>query len=110
MSDGNDVRADLSRGMYDAGYHIKFGLPMDFTATLLSWSVLEYGDHMDVAHQIGAAQSAIRWITYYFINAHRSSNVLYIGVYPGIPCHLVSLKILLLPIWFFVCQILHLKS
>ena len=44
MSDSNDVGADLSRRMYDAQDHIKFGLPMDFTATLLSWSVLEYGD------------------------------------------------------------------
>ena len=55
MSDGNDVGADLSGGMYDARDHIKFGLPMAFTTTLLSWSVLEYGDHMDVAHQLGVA-------------------------------------------------------
>lgn len=80
MSDGNDVGADLSGGMYDAGDHIKFGLPMAFTATLLSWSVLEYGDQMDAAHELGAAQSAIRWITDYLINAHPSSNVLYIQV------------------------------
>ena len=84
MTDGNDVGADLSRGMYDAGDHIKFGIPMSFTATLLSWSVLEYGDHMDVAHQLGAAHSAIRWITYYLINAHPSSNGLYIQA-----CHAI---------------------
>ena len=50
MLDGNDVGADLFGGMCDAGNHIKFGLPMDFTTTLLSWTILEYGDHMDVAH------------------------------------------------------------
>ena len=44
MSDGNDVGADLSGGMYDAGDHINFVLPMDFIAIRLSWSVLEYGD------------------------------------------------------------------
>lgn len=80
LSDGNDVGADLSGGMYDAGDHIKFGLPMAFTATLLSWGVLEYGDQMDAAHQLGAAQSSIRWITDYLINAHPSSNVLYVQV------------------------------
>ena len=84
MSDGNDVGADLSGGMYDAGDHIKFGLPMDFIATLLSWSVLECGDQMDVAHQLGATQSAIRWIIDYLINEHPSSNVLYIQVYHAI--------------------------
>ena len=50
MLDGNDVGADLFGGMYDAGNHIKFGLPMSFTAILLSWSVLEYGDQMDATH------------------------------------------------------------
>ena len=49
MSDGNDVGAGLSGGMYDVGDHIKFGLPMAFTATLFPWSVLEYGDQMDDA-------------------------------------------------------------
>ena len=84
MSDGNYVGVDLSRGMYDAGDHIKFGLPMDFTATLLSWSVLDYGDQMDAAHQLGEAQSSIRWIIDYLINAHPSRNVLYIHV-----CHAI---------------------
>ena len=50
MSDSNDVGTDLSGEVYNAGDHIKFGIPMDFTATLFSWSVLEYGDHMDDAH------------------------------------------------------------
>ena len=78
MSDRNDVGAYLSGGLYDARDHIKFGIPMDFTATLLSWSVLEYGDQIDDAHQLGATQSAIIWITDYLINAHPSRNVLYI--------------------------------
>ena len=54
MSDGNDVGVDLFWGMHDAGDHIKFRLPMAITAILLSWSVLEYGDQIDDAHQLGA--------------------------------------------------------
>eukprot|EP01018_Ginkgo_biloba_P016743 Gb_05872 [translate_table: standard] len=80
LSDGNDVGVDLSGGLYDAGDHIKFGLPMAFTCTVLSWSVLEYGDQMNAAQQLGAAQKAIRWITDYLIKAHPSSNELYIQV------------------------------
>ena len=107
MSDGNDEGVDLSGGMYDAGDHIKFGLPMDFIATLLSWSVLECGDQMDVAHQLGVAQSSIRWITDYLINAHPSSNVLYIQV-----CHaiLYLLSFYFYPSFFSMCQFLYLKS
>ena len=42
MSDGNDVGADLFGGMYDAGDHIKFGIPIDFTVTFclgVCWSM-----------------------------------------------------------------------
>ncbi|KAH9301567.1 hypothetical protein KI387_013150, partial [Taxus chinensis] len=82
MSDGRDVGADLSKGMYDAGDHIKFGLPMAFTATLLSWSVLEYGDRMKAANANANSDvlDAIKWITDYLINAHPSTNVLYVQV------------------------------
>lgn len=82
LKDGQDVGADLSKGMYDAGDHIKFGLPMAFTATVLSWAVLEYGDRMEAANAgtKADAQDAIKWITDYLINAHPSPNVLYVQV------------------------------
>ena len=59
MLDGNDVGADLSRGMYDAEDHMKVGLPMAFNTNILSWIVFEYGDQMEAAHQLGSTQSAI---------------------------------------------------
>ncbi|KAI8020280.1 Endoglucanase 18 [Camellia lanceoleosa] len=36
VDDGSDTKLDLSKGMYDAGDHMKFGFPMAFTATVLS--------------------------------------------------------------------------
>ena len=68
---------DLSKGMYDAGDNMKFGFPMAFTATVLSWSILEYGDQMDHVGQLDAAQDSLKWITDFLINAHPSENVLY---------------------------------
>ncbi len=35
LKDGSDAKLDLSKGMYDAGDHMKFGFPMAFTATVL---------------------------------------------------------------------------
>jgi hypothetical protein len=49
--DGKDNGVDLTGGLYDAGDSVKFGLPMAFTATLLSWGVLEYGPAMEKAGQ-----------------------------------------------------------
>ncbi|KAF5739349.1 EG isoform 3 [Tripterygium wilfordii] len=78
LKDGSEAKLDLSMGMYDAGDHMKFGFPMAFTATVLSWAILEYGDQMDAVKQLEPAQDSLKWITDYLINAHPSENVLYI--------------------------------
>ncbi|XP_038715899.1 endoglucanase 10-like [Tripterygium wilfordii] len=82
VKDGSEAKLDLSKGMYDAGDHMKFGFPMAFTATVLSWAILEYGDQMDAVNQLKPAQDSLKWITDtdYLINAHPSENVLYIQV------------------------------
>ena len=43
-NDGDDVNADLSGGWFDAGDHVKFGLPMASSATMLAWGVIDYYD------------------------------------------------------------------
>ncbi|KAF5747169.1 glycoside hydrolase family 9 B5 [Tripterygium wilfordii] len=78
LKDGSEAKLDLSKGMYDAGDHMKFGFPMAFTATVLSWAILEYGDQMDAVNELEPAQDSLKWITDYLINAHPSENVLYI--------------------------------
>ncbi|XP_059460499.1 endoglucanase 10 [Corylus avellana] len=80
LRDGREAKLDLSKGMYDAGDHMKFGFPMAFTATVLSWAILEYGDQMETVSQLEPAKDSLKWITDYLINAHPSDNVLYIQV------------------------------
>ncbi|KAH9624582.1 hypothetical protein KSS87_004240 [Heliosperma pusillum] len=80
LKDGNEENLDLSKGLYDAGDHIKFGFPMAFTATVLSWAILEYGDHMASVKLLDPAQENLKWITDYLINAHPKDDVLYIQV------------------------------
>ncbi|XP_074376812.1 endoglucanase 10-like [Apium graveolens] len=80
LYDGKEENLDLSKGMYDAGDTMKFGFPMAFTASVLSWGILEYEDHMKKARQLDHARDSLKWITDYLINAHPSENVLYIQV------------------------------
>ncbi|KAJ4837652.1 hypothetical protein Tsubulata_032337 [Turnera subulata] len=80
LQDGRVEGLDLSKGMYDAGDLMKFGLPMAFTATMLSWAILEYGDRMDAVNQLGDTRDSLKWITDFLVNAHPSPNVLYIQV------------------------------
>ncbi|MED6208907.1 hypothetical protein PIB30_049544 [Stylosanthes scabra] len=80
MKDGKEAGLDLSKGMYDAGDLIKFGFPMAFTATMLSWAILEYGNKMEAVNQLQYAQDSLKWITDYLVNAHPFEDVLYIQV------------------------------
>ncbi|XLU52431.1 hypothetical protein S245_047079, partial [Arachis hypogaea] len=80
LKDGKEAGLDLSKGMYDAGDLMKFGFPMAFTATMLSWSILEYGNKMEAVKQLQYAQDSLKWITDYLINAHPFEDVLYIQV------------------------------
>jgi hypothetical protein len=80
LDDGKEAKLDLSKGMYDAGDHMKFGFTLAFTGTMLSWSVLEYGGAMGAAKQRDAAMDALGWMMDFLINAHPSDDVLYIQV------------------------------
>ncbi|GLT28315.1 hypothetical protein SLA2020_032570 [Shorea laevis] len=77
LTDGLEQGVDLVGGYYDAGDHVKFGLPTAFTVTMLSWGVIEFGDPIADAGELEHAFEAIKWGTDYFIKAHTSANVLW---------------------------------
>ncbi|KAF5746100.1 endoglucanase 11-like [Tripterygium wilfordii] len=83
LTDGLEQGVDLVGGYYDAGDHVKFGLPMAFTVTMLSWGVIEFRDQIAEAGQLDHALEAIKWGTDYFIKAHTSPNVLWAEVGDG---------------------------
>ncbi|QHZ49072.1 endoglucanase [Bacillus sp. NSP9.1] len=74
LKDGKDVDRDLTGGWYDAGDHVKFGLPMAYSAAVLSWSVYEFRDAYEEAGQLEAVLDNIKWATDYFIKAHTAPN------------------------------------
>lgn len=71
------LQVNLVGGYYDAGDNVKFGLPMAFTITMLSWSVVEYGHFIGAAGELGYTHEAIKWGTDYLIKAHPEPNVLW---------------------------------
>ena len=74
------VQVDLVGGYYDAGDNVKFGLPMAFTVTMLSWSLIEYGGDVAAAGELGHALEAVKWGTDYFIKAHTQPDELWAEV------------------------------
>ncbi|KAF8413317.1 hypothetical protein HHK36_001295 [Tetracentron sinense] len=77
LHDGKANGVDLVGGYYDAGDNVKFGLPMAFTITMMSWSIVEYGKQMAASGELGHAMEAVKWGTDYLIKAHPQSNVLF---------------------------------
>ncbi|PIN17825.1 Cellulase [Handroanthus impetiginosus] len=88
LTDGLEQGVDLVGGYYDAGDNVKFGLPMAFTITMLSWGVIEFRDQIAAAGELRHALEAIKWGTDYFIKAHTHPNVLWAQVGDGDTDHL----------------------
>uniref|UniRef100_A0ACD5V9Z4 Uncharacterized protein n=1 Tax=Avena sativa TaxID=4498 RepID=A0ACD5V9Z4_AVESA len=83
LTDGLEQGVDLVGGYYDAGDHVKFGLPMAFTVTMLSWSLLEYGGDVAASGEFAHALESIKWGTDYFIKAHTQPDELWAEVGDG---------------------------
>ncbi|CAK9238051.1 unnamed protein product [Sphagnum jensenii] len=77
LEDGESAGVNLTGGYYDAGDNVKFGFPMAFTITMLSWSVIEYKSQLQSTNQLSYALSAIQWGTDYFLKAHVAPNVFF---------------------------------
>ncbi|XP_071733770.1 endoglucanase 6-like isoform X2 [Rutidosis leptorrhynchoides] len=77
LYDGKSNGVDLVGGYYDAGDNVKFGLPMAFTVTMMSWSIMEYGNQMGSSGELSHAMEAVKWGTDYLIKAHPQPHVLY---------------------------------
>ena len=77
LGDGGDAGRDLTGGWFDAGDHVKFGLPMAFSATMLAWGAVDYRAAYSSSGQLTPLMNNLRWVNDYFIKAHPSANVLY---------------------------------
>ncbi|XP_024389814.2 endoglucanase 1 [Physcomitrium patens] len=75
-----DVQVDLTGGYHDAGDNVKFGLPMAFSLTMLSWGVVEFRDALRRTGQLGNTLNAIRWGTDYLLKASTGPNELWVQV------------------------------
>lgn len=83
LDDGKFDRVNLIGGYYDAGDNVKFGWPMAFSLTLLSWAAIEYKTEISSTDHLVHLQRAIRWGTNFLIQAHTSSTTLYTQVGDG---------------------------
>ncbi|XP_068216077.1 endoglucanase E-4-like [Palaemon carinicauda] len=87
LGDGSDVGLNLQGGYYDAGDFVKFGFPMAFTATFLSWGLIDFAEGQKAAGQLEYGRAAVKWATDYFLKAHSGHFELYGQVGDGYADH-----------------------
>jgi len=80
LDDGKTANVDLTGGYYDAGDNVKYGLPMAFTVTTLSWAAISYRSELQAAGELDNVHAAIRWGTDYFLKASSRRKRLYVQV------------------------------
>ncbi|CAG5120477.1 unnamed protein product, partial [Candidula unifasciata] len=71
-------------GWYDAGDHVKFGLPLSSTLTILGWSLIKFKDGYVKAGQLDNAYDSVKWGYDYVLKAwNPSKNELVVQVGDG---------------------------
>lgn len=70
LQDGADVGRDLSGGWYDAGDHVKFGLPMAYAATTLAWGAIDYVEGYRASDSEADILAHISWVTDYLARTY----------------------------------------
>ncbi|KAI8381076.1 Six-hairpin glycosidase-like protein [Radiomyces spectabilis] len=80
LSDGSDVKLDLTGGYYDAGDYIKSTYPLCYTLFTLSWGGIEYMEGYKKANQLNSLRTMLKWGTDWLIKAHPEPSVLFVQV------------------------------
>ncbi|CAH1777623.1 unnamed protein product, partial [Owenia fusiformis] len=70
LNDGQDVGHDLSGGWYDAGDHVKFGLPMALATTTLLYGLIEFEQAYRDAGQYDIMLDSVKWSLDYMLKCH----------------------------------------
>ncbi|KAF9592463.1 hypothetical protein IFM89_014953 [Coptis chinensis] len=79
LKDGfSTAGVDLTGGYYDAGDNVKFGFPMAFTTTMLSWSIIDFGKTM--GGELKNAVGAVKWATDYLLKVTAVPETVYVQV------------------------------
>ncbi|PIN26472.1 Cellulase [Handroanthus impetiginosus] len=87
LRDGYAQGVNLVGGYFDAGDHVKFGLPMAFSVTMLSWGAIDFREVLISLNQLGHTLEAIKWGADYFIKSHPQPYVLWGQVGDGASDH-----------------------
>lgn len=68
---------DVTGGWYDAGDHVKFNLPLSYTASMLGWALYEYGDGIEASGQRVHLENNLKFALDYLVACDKGSSIVY---------------------------------
>ena len=67
----------IDGGWYDAGDHVKFNLPMAYSAAMLAWGLYEYGDAVESCGEMTNYVNNLKWVLDYLVRCDLDDTVVY---------------------------------
>lgn len=64
-------------GWYDAGDHVKFNLPMSYSASMLGWALYEYGDEIAASGQKTHLENNLKFVLDYIVACDKGNSIVY---------------------------------
>ncbi|KAF9247152.1 glycoside hydrolase family 9 protein [Melanogaster broomeanus] len=83
LSDGQDVKLDLTGGYYDAGDYIKCTFPLSFSLMSVCWGATDFGKGYDLANQTPYLDDMLRWGLDWLMKVHPTNNTLFVQIADG---------------------------
>lgn len=64
-------------GWYDAGDHVKFNLPMSYTASMLAWGLYQYPEGIEACGEMTNYVNNLKWVMDYLAACDLGDSVIY---------------------------------
>lgn len=75
---GNSTMDDFIKGgWYDAGDHVKFNLPMAYSASMLAWGLYQYGDGVEKIGQYDIYKNNLEYVLDYLADCDLGNEVVF---------------------------------
>ncbi len=71
------VGDDLNGGWYDAGDHVKFNLPMSYSAAMLAWGLYQYPEGIEACGEMTNYVNNLKWVLDYLAACDLGDSVIY---------------------------------
>lgn len=71
------MKDEVLGGWYDAGDHVKFNLPMSYSASMLGWALYAYGKDIESSGQKTYLENNLKFALDYFVACDKGTSIVY---------------------------------